>query len=300
MNVPHFNDAQSVFDLFGDLFGDIFGQRRHGPQPGRDLQVAVDIDLVEAARGARKTITVSREEICPDCSGQGSRRGSQPAVCQRCQGRGAVIHTQGFFRLQQTCPRCGGRGHLITDPCPSCRGHGRVEGRRSLEIQIPAGVDNGIRIRFNGEGEAGEPGAPRGDLYCVVRVRDHPFFQRDGANLICHVPITISQAALGAEIEVPTLDGTINYPLRPGTQSGDVLRIPGRGMPPLRGSRTGDLLVQVLVETPRNLTTRQEELYRELAEIEQKHVSPQRKSFLEKVRSFFTTEPPADAKEPRA
>jgi molecular chaperone DnaJ len=292
LGVPHFNNAQSIFDVFGDIFGDIFGHgRRHGPQPGRDLRVEVEIDLVEAARGAEKTITIHREEVCSDCSGNGSRRGSPPSQCRRCRGQGAVIMQQGFFRLQQTCPGCGGRGSVITDPCPACHGHGRVELPRTLPISIPSGVDTGTRIRFSGEGEAGHPGAPRGDLYVQVRVREHALFQREGPHLICDVPISFSQAALGGEIEVPTLQGPITHTIKAGVQSGEVIRLRGHGMPSLRGGRPGDLAVRIIVETPRGLTKRQEELFRELAEIDQRHVSPQRKSFLDKVREFFKPEP---------
>lgn len=297
LNVPHFNDAQSVFDIFGDLFGDLFGTRRErGPQPGHDLQVSVELDLVEAARGVRKSVPVVRQELCHDCGGQGNRRGSQLAVCRRCHGNGVVVRVQGFFRVQQTCSGCGGSGTIITDPCTTCRGRGRVEVRRTIEINIPPGVDSGNRIHLRGEGEPGQPGAPRGDLYCLIHVRDHPLFQRDGNNLICQVPITFSQAALGCEIEVPTLDGPVPYTLKSGIQSGEVLRLSGKGMPEVRGGRRGDLLVQIVVETPRHLTPRQQELFRELAELDQKNVSPHRKSFLEKLRDFFKVEPPAPDK----
>jgi molecular chaperone DnaJ len=288
MNVPHFNDAQSVFDIFGDLFGDLFGQRsRQGPRRGRDHKVEVQLDLVEAAKGVTRTITVNREELCSECSATGARRGTRPATCRRCQGHGVVIQSQGFFRVQQTCRGCGGSGQIITEPCPACSGQGRVMARRTLEVAIPAGVDTGMAVPLAGEGEAGDPGAPRGTLYCVVQVREHHIFHRDGQNLICQVPITFSQAALGAQIEVPTLDGPLQYPFKAGLQSGDVLRLHGKGMPPLRGGRNGDLLVQVVVETPRHLTRRHEELFRELAELEQKHVSRERKGFLDKLREFF-------------
>jgi molecular chaperone DnaJ len=292
MNVPHFNDAQSVFDLFGDLFGDFFGQRggRRGPASGRDLQVEIEIVLEEAYRGTQKSITIPREELCSECSGAGARRGTQPAVCRRCNGHGVVVANQGFFRVQQACRACGGRGAVITDPCPACHGNGRVVARRAIDVSIPPGVDTGTRIRLSGEGEAGDPGGPRGDLYCSIRVREHTLFQRDGNHLVCQVPITISQAALGGEIDIPTLDGRITHSLNRGIQAGEVVQIAGKGMPSLRGGRRGDLLVQVIVETPRQLTKRQEELFRELAELDQKHVSPQRKSFLEKLRDFFTTE----------
>ncbi len=303
MNVPHFNNAQSVFDLFGDLFGDFFGPRggRRGPQAGRDLQITIEVELVEAARGVTKSIIVPREELCGECGGSGARRGTQPAPCRRCQGRGVVIQSQGFFRMQQTCRGCGGSGFVITDPCAGCHGNGRVVAKRSLEVAVPPGVDSGTRIRLGGEGEAGDRGAPRGDLYCQLRVREHPLFQRDGANLICQVPVTYSQAALGGEIDVPTLDGAIKHHLKRGIQSGELIRIAGKGMPNLRGGRFGDLLVAVLVETPRHLTKRQEELFREMAEIDQKHVSPERKSFLEKLRRFFAADNPSpDAKEEKS
>src|SRR5262245_47758089 len=243
MSFPNFHDAQSMFgDLFGDLFGNFFGQRhRSGPQPGRAVQVQLDIDLAEAYRGTAKTVTFSREELCGECSGARTRRGTRPAVCRRCNGQGVVIQSQGFFRVQQTCRGCGGTGQIITDPCPSCNGMGRVAARRTVEVKVPAGVDTGMGLRVSGEGEAGDPGAPRGDLQCVIRVKDHPLFQRDGIHLICQVPITFSQAALGGDIEIPTLDGAVNHSLKRGTQSADVLRIPGKGMPSLRGGRPGDL-----------------------------------------------------------
>jgi molecular chaperone DnaJ len=192
--------------------------------------------------------------------------------------------------LQQSCRGCGGAGVIITDPCSGCNGYGRITVQRTLEIKVPPGVDTGIVLGVEGEGEAGDPGAPRGNLECVVRVKDHGLFHRDGLNLVCQVPITFSQAALGAELEVPTLDGPVTQPLKRGMQSGEVLRVAGKGMPHVHGGRRGDLLVQVVVETPRQLTKRQEELFRELAELEQKNVSPQRKSFLNKLRDFFAGE----------
>lgn len=284
--------GQNPFDLFGDLLGDFFGggARRGGPQPGRSIQVVVDIDLAEAYRGSTKQVTIPREEACNECGGSGARKGTRPATCQRCGGRGAVVMQQGFFRVQQSCRACGGRGQVVTDPCGQCRGAGRVKVQRTLEVQIPPGVDTGMKIRHQGEGEVGAPGMPRGDLLVAVRVKDHALFHRDGNHLVCQVPVTFSQAALGAEVEVPTLDGKVNTPLAKGTQSGEVLRIPGKGMPDVHGGRRGDLLVQVTVETPRVLSKRQEELFRELAELDHKHVSPERKSFLEKLKNFFSGE----------
>lgn len=301
MNVPNFNDVHSIFDLFGNIFGfgDTFGGGRGGRQPGRDLEVTVELELREAAAGVSKSITIPREENCGDCSGAGARRGTQPAACRRCNGHGVVVMSQGFFRVQQTCRTCNGRGNVVTDPCPKCQGRGREVIKRTIDVSVPPGVDTGNRIRLSGEGEAGDPGAPRGDLYCLLRVREHPFFQRDGSNLLCQYPITFSQAALGTELEIPTLMGTsITHDLKKGAQAGDVIRLGGHGMPSLRGGRKGDLLVQLIVETPKHLTKRQEELFRELAEIEKKHVSPQRKSFLDKVREFFT--PPEEKEQKKA
>jgi molecular chaperone DnaJ len=288
LGVPDFGNAQSIFDHFADLFGDFFGGGRRGPQGGRSLGFELELKLVEAARGCKKSVSIQREENCAECSGMGSRRGTSPARCRVCGGQGVVIRSQGFFRLQQSCHACGGRGAVITDPCPTCHGRGRVVARRTLDVTVPAGVDNGLRITVRGEGGAGAPGGPRGDLILEIHVREHPIFRREGDHLVCQVPITFSQAALGGDIQVPTLDGPINYPLKGGIQGGEAVRIPGRGVPNLRTQRPGDLLVQVLVETPRNLTKRQEEIFRELAEIDQKYVSPQRKSFFEKLKSLFT------------
>ncbi len=286
---PHFNDARDVFNVFGNLFGDLFGGgQRGGPHPGRDLQYNLEIDLIEAAKGSHQSFTIPREELCPECGGSGAKRGTRPANCRRCDGHGVVVQRQGFFSVQRTCPGCGGRGSVVTDPCGHCHGAGRMTVRRTIDVNIPAGVDTGVRVRVSGEGEPGDPGAPRGDLFVLVHVREHSLFQRDGKQLVCQVPVTVSQAALGAEIDVPTLDGAIKHELPRGVQSGEVLRIAGQGMPSIRGGRRGDLLVQVVVETPRNLTKRQEELLRELAEIEKRNVSPERKGFLEKLKEFFS------------
>jgi len=288
---PHFQDVRSVFDMFGDIFGDFFGGgQRGGPQGGRNVQVQVDIDLVEAYRGTRKTLTIPRDEPCTECDGSGARKGSKPAMCRRCQGRGVVVQAQGFFRVQQTCRACGGRGAVITDPCPTCQGNGKVRVRRTIEVAIPPGVDTGMRVRQPGQGEAGDPDAPPGDLLLAVRVREHQLFQREGTHLLCQVPVTFSQATLGAEIDIPTLAGKLKYPLPRGTQAGEVLRIHSRGMPDVHTGRNGDLLVQIVLDTPKNLTKRQEELFRELAELDKKEVSPTRKSFLEKVKEFFSGE----------
>jgi molecular chaperone DnaJ len=290
MPMPDFNSTDSIFDVLGDLFGGMFGGgRQRGPRQGQNIGFELELDLREAARGCKKSVTIPREENCGECAGNGCRRGSNPAPCRHCRGQGVVLTNQGFFRIQQTCRGCGGRGFIITDPCAACHGRGRVTVRRTLDVNIPGGAFDGLQFALRGEGEAGAPGGQRGDLICQLRVREHALFKREGDNLICQVPITFSQAALGGEIEVPTLDGPFTHRLRPGLQSNEVVRIPGKGVPSLRYKRTGDLLVVVAVETPRNLNKRQEELLRELAEIDSKHVSPQRKSFFEKVKSFFAT-----------
>jgi molecular chaperone DnaJ len=289
VRMPDFN-RDSIFEAFGDIFGDLFGSgggRRRGPQAGSDLGMAVEIDLLQAYRGVKKSVSFQRHESCPDCAGSGARRGTTPAVCKLCHGKGVTTVRQGFLSIRQTCPGCGGYGQVITDPCATCRGRGRVAVKRTLDVDIPAGAFPGLRLMLRGEGEAGEQGAPRGDLICEISVKEHSLFRREGEHLICQVPVTFSQAALGSDIDVPTLDGPLEHNLKAGTQSGDVIRISGRGMPSVRTGRRGDLHVIVLVETPRNLTKRQEEIFRELAEIDQKHVSAQRKSFFEKIRDLF-------------
>jgi molecular chaperone DnaJ len=288
---PGFGDADAFADMVGDLFGGIFGGRgrRRGPQAGSDLQTTLEIDLLEAYQGTKRDLRIPREETCSDCNGSGARRGTQPATCRRCNGQGVVIQGQGFFRIQQTCGNCRGRGTVVTDPCPTCHGAGRVQVTRELSLPIPAGVDDGAMLCAHGEGEAGEPGAPRGDLYVVIRVRPHPLFLRRGADLHCEMPITFSQAALGAPVEVPTLNGKVlNLQVLRGSQTGDELRASGKGMPQ-RAGRAGDLIVHLRVITPRNLTRRQEELLRELGEIDGKNISPERKSFLDRVRDFFSS-----------
>jgi molecular chaperone DnaJ len=294
-----FTDVESIFEMFGDMFGlgDLFGGRGRGrgrgrgPRPGRHIEVGLELDLVEAAKGVVKTIEIERAERCGDCNGSGMKKGSKPTTCSRCKGRGVVIQGQSFFQIQTTCSACGGRGEVIADPCHTCRGNGRVAAKRRIDVTIPAGVDTGNRVRISGEGEAGDEGAPRGDLYCLLRVKAHPLFQRDGLDLICQVPLTFSLASLGGDIEVPTLQGRENLTLPRGVQFGDTFRLRGKGMPDPRGRGKGDLIVQAILETPKKLTKRQEELFRELAEIDKSHVSPQRKGFLDTLRDWFSSEP---------
>jgi len=290
-----FTTVEDIFEAFSDifgggLFGDLLGtRRRRGPRRGRDLRIELELDLVEAARGTVKTFDVQRPERCGECNGTGVRGGRQPEVCGYCGGSGEVYQSHGFFRIATTCPGCRGKGRLIRDPCGCCRGTGRVLSTRTIEVEIPPGVDTGTRIRLRGEGEPGDDGAPRGDLYCYITVREHPLFQREGPNLVCRVPITFSQAALGGEIEVPTLDGTKKLTIKRGTQFGDVYRLKGEGIADPRTGRRGDLLVQVYIEVPKRLTKRQEELLREFAETENANVTPQRKSFFETLKQYFSS-----------
>ena len=254
--------------------------------------MAVDLELLEAVRGAEKTIRIPREEPCGDCGGSGCKKGSRPATCRNCNGQGVVIQGQGFFRIQQTCRGCGGSGAIITDPCITCLGARRVKVERTIKITIPAGVDTNMVMPIAGEGEAGMPGAPPGNLHCVFRVRQHPLFERRNLDLHCEMPITFSQAALGGAIEVPLIEGTrLSQTLPPGVQSGNEFRLRGKGVPHHSQNGTkGDLVVHLKVVTPRNLTKRQEELLRELEEIDAKHVSPERKGWLDRVRDFFSAD----------
>jgi molecular chaperone DnaJ len=291
--VHDFRSAEDIMSAFGDifgggLFGDIFGPRRRGPRPGLDIQMRLEIELLEAARGTTKPIELKRQEICEDCRGSGARKGTVATTCDYCRGQGQVVQSRGFFQVATTCPACGGEGVRVTDPCPTCRGAGKVSSKASLKIDIPPGVDTGMWLQLRNQGEPGDMGAPRGNLRIQVVVRKHPFFERSGNDLVCQVPISFPQAALGAEVEVPTLDGPDRLVVPKGTQSGDVVKLKGRGMPDINGRGRGDELVEVVVETPRHLTTRQEELLRELAELEHEHVSPKRKNFFEKLRDYFT------------
>ncbi len=286
------DDIMSAFsDIFGGgLFGDLFGERRRGPRPGPDLLMKLEIELVEAARGTSRGIEVSRQEFCGECRGSGARKGTVATTSNYCGGRGQVVSTRGFFQVATTCPACRGEGVRITDPCPSCRGSGRTPSIARLQVDVPPGVESGMWLQLRNQGELGDMGAPRGNLRIQVVVRKHPFLERRRNDLYCQVPISFAQAALGGEVEYPTLDGPDRLTVPRGTQSGDTLRVRGRGMPDISGRGRGDELVEVVVETPRHLTPRQEELLREFAEIEHEQVSPRRKSFFEKLRDYFTEE----------
>jgi molecular chaperone DnaJ len=293
-------DIMSAFsDIFGGgLFGDLFGQRQRGPRPGPDLLMKLEIELVEAARGTTRAIEVNRQEWCGECRGSGARKGTTPTTCNYCGGRGQIVQARGFFQVATTCPACGGEGVRITDPCPQCRGAGRTPSSTKLQVDVPRGVESGMWLQLRNQGELGDLGAPRGNLRIQIVVRRHPLLERRRNDLYCQVPISFAQAALGAEVQVPTLDRPETIQVPRGTQSGEILRIRGRGMPDISGRGRGDELVEVVVETPRGLTARQEELLREFAEIEHEQVSPRRKSFFEKLREYFTEE--SESPEPEA
>ncbi|WP_394238736.1 molecular chaperone DnaJ [Pseudomonas anguilliseptica] len=281
-------------DIFGDVFSDFFGGggrggSRGGAQRGSDLRYTLELDLEEAVRGTTVTIRVPTLVNCKPCDGSGAKKGTTPVTCTTCGGIGQVRMQQGFFSVQQTCPRCHGSGKMITDPCGSCHGHGRVEEHKTLSVKVPAGVDTGDRIRLSGEGEAGAMGGPAGDLYVVVNVREHAIFQRDGKHLYCEVPISFADAALGGELEVPTLDGRVKLKIPEGTQTGKMFRLRGKGVAPVRGGGAGDLMCKVAVETPVNLDKRQRELldeFRKTLEGDSSH-SPKANGWFEGVKRFF-------------
>jgi len=280
-------------DIFSDVFGDIFGGGRGGGGRafrGADLRYRMEISLEEAVEGVERDIRIPTQVRCESCDGSGAAPGSTPETCPTCHGHGDVRVQQGFFSIQQTCPRCSGTGEVIADPCVQCGGNGTVPDQKTLNVRIPAGVDTGDRIRLSGEGEPGEQGGPAGDLYVEVAVKPHPIFTRDGSDLRCEIPLAFTTAALGGEIEVPTLDGRVTLRVPSGTQSGKVFRIRGKGVKPVRGGAQGDLLCRVSVETPVNLTGRQKELLEELAETLEdggEHHNPRGSSWLDSVKKFF-------------
>ncbi len=290
-----FNGEADLGDLFGGVFRDIFGNRRGGASAhqayrGSDLRYTLELTLEEAVFGTTAKIRIPTLIGCDECAGSGAKKGSKPVSCATCNGVGQVRMQQGFFSIQQACPTCQGRGTTIPDPCSQCRGSGRIEEQKTLSVKVPSGVDTGDRIRLSGEGEAGENGGPPGDLYVQIRVKPHPIFDREESTLSCRVPISFSTAALGGELEVPTLDGRVNLKIPAETQTGKVFRVRGKGVKPVRGGPTGDLLCQVAVETPVNLTKKQRELLNQLAEtLEEggKHHAPQERGWLDGVKKFF-------------
>lgn len=277
-------------DIFGDVFGDIFGggRGRGGPARGSDLRYTLDLSLEEAVKGTTVQIKVPTLVSCKTCSGSGAKPGSKPVTCTTCGGHGQVRMQQGFFSVQQTCPNCRGRGTIISDPCKSCHGQGRTEETKTLSVKVPAGVDTGDRIRLSGEGEAGADGGPSGDLYVQVSVRKHEIFQREGADLYCEVPIDFVDAALGGELEVPTLDGRVKLKVPAETQTGKLFKLRGKGVTPVRGGAQGDLLCRVVVETPVNLTSKQKEMLRDFqASLKGGKYSPKQSSWFNGVKKFF-------------
>ena len=284
-----FSDIFGEFFGFGDLFGGgRSGGRRTRAQRGADLREDITIEFEEAVFGAEKKITYRKHENCETCGGSGSAQGKAPAACRTCGGRGQVRYQQGFFSIARTCPACQGAGSVISDPCVKCKGEGRVVQQKTIDAKIPAGVEDGTRIRFTAVGEAGVHGGPSGDLYVVLHVKEHPFFERQGNDLYCTVPISFTQAALGTEIQVPTLEAEHTLKIPEGTQSGTVLKIRGKGVPVLNGHGKGDLFVEVRLQTPSKLTKRQRELLQELQTITQVENKPERHSLLGKMKDMFS------------
>ena len=282
--------AEAFGDIFSDIFGGGQGRGRSSVFRGADLRYNLEVSLEQAARGTETKIRIPTMETCETCHGSGAKPGTHPKTCETCHGAGTVRLSQGFFSIQQTCPTCHGSGKMVTDPCPTCRGAGRMKKHKTLSVKIPAGVDEGDRIRLSGEGEAGVNGGPAGDLYVVMHLKPHSVFQRDGDDLHCQMPVSFTLAALGGEIEIPTLEGSAKIKVPAETQTGQVFRLRGKGIKGVRSSYAGDLLCEVVIETPVRLTERQKELLRELEDISQKDGSrhnPRSRSFIEKVREFF-------------
>ncbi len=290
---------ESIFadfsDIFGGLFGieDLFGfgggrRASNRPRRGRDLRYDLELAFEQAARGADMRVKIPRTETCRQCGGSGARKGSTPSTCNACHGRGQLRYQQGFFTVSRTCPQCQGAGHIITEPCVECQGQGRLRRERKLDVKIPAGVDNNTRLRISGEGDAGTNGGPPGDLYVVLRVQDHPFFERREADLFCSVPVSFPQAALGAHVKVPTLNHQERIDVPAGTQGGTVFRLRGKGLPKLNGGGRGDLFVEVRVEVPMKLSAKQKHLIEELAQTLPAENRPAEKSsLLDKVKDIL-------------
>ncbi|WP_135450531.1 MULTISPECIES: molecular chaperone DnaJ [Tabrizicola] len=282
--------ASAFSDVFEDLFGDFMGRGGGGrarAQRGSDLRYNLRVTLEEAYTGLQKTITVPTAVTCEVCHGSGAEGGAEPVSCPTCGGMGKVRAQQGFFTVERTCPQCNGMGQIIKNPCRACGGHGRVQKERTLSVTIPQGVETGTRIRLAGEGEAGLRGGPNGDLYIFIEVKEHPIFQREGVHLFCRVPVPMTTAALGGEVEVPTIDGgRARVKVPAGSQTGKQMRLRMKGMPALRSSNTGDMVIELAVETPVNLTARQRELLREFEQLSEEN-NPEGKSFFSKVKSFW-------------
>ena len=288
-------DARDIFSMFGDIFGGMFGgtRDRGGAARGASLETVIEIDLAEVARGAQRDVEFTRLDVCPTCTGTGGKPGTTPTACATCRGQGQVMQSGlgGMFRMVTTCPDCRGRGKRYEQRCADCKGTGRAPRKRSLSVRIPPGVHDGQAIRIPGEGEPGSStdgwNGPRGDLHVVIRVTAHPLFERHDNDLVLRMHVSFTQAALGAELDVPTLEGQEKVTLKPGTQHGETLVIRGKGLPDLRSDQRGDLVLAVLVEVPRRLTRKQEQLLREFAETENHNVLPQSKGFWETIRNYL-------------
>ena len=291
-----FQEVGDIFEAFGDIFGgtifeDFFGgggrSRGQRVRRGADLRCEVTLDLEEAAKGCTKEVRLTRHSRCGTCGGSGATPGSEPQACSRCGGMGQVVQATGILRVQTTCPQCRGNGKIITNPCRTCDGGGAVPHEVVLEVQIPPGVDDGMQVRLSGEGQPSPNNGPSGDAYCLIHIRPHKIFKRDGHDLIVQLPLSYCQAVLGTEIEIPTLNGRKSIEIPPGTQSGEIFRMRGQGMPDPRSRMRGDLLVQTFVEIPKKVNAAQEDLLRKLAALEDEHVTPHRKSFLDRVIDYF-------------
>ncbi|MBI3271133.1 MAG: molecular chaperone DnaJ [Planctomycetes bacterium] len=289
-----FENSEDIFEAFSDIFGDslfgeLFGIGRSGRRArrGASLRGEMSVEFEESARGVEKTIELKRGERCDRCTGTGAKPGTRPVSCSVCGGRGEVLQGHGFFSIRSTCPQCRGQGHTIQTPCPDCSGAGRVKVKREIKVRIPPGIEDSTRLRVTGEGEAGEDGS-RGDLYCDIYVKPHEFFERDGDHLVCEIPVPFTQAALGAEITVPTLlEGSAKLHVPAGTQSGQIFRLRNLGMPNVHGRGRGDQYIRVVVDVPRSLSKKQEELLREYARTENVELKPRKKGFFDRIRDYF-------------
>lgn len=284
-----FGSGTPFGDIFSDIFGDIFGgQQRGRGRRGEDLLYNLEVSFEEAAFGVESKIDVPYRKRCDTCGGSGAKPGTEPKVCPTCRGAGQVRFQQGYFSVSRTCNHCGGEGRIVESPCPDCRGAGSIKDKKTISVKIPAGVETGNRLKLSGEGGQGTKGGPNGDLYVAITVRPHSIFNRDGNDVICEIPISFVQAAMGCEIEVPTLDGKVNMKIPEGTQSGKVFRLRDKGVPVLQGYGRGDQLVVIKVETPVNLNKRQRELLEEFAKISGEEVHPLKKNFFEKVMDIIS------------
>ena len=294
-----FGNFEDIFDAFGDIFGGgggggIFeeffggGSRTRATKRGASLRCDIVLDFVEVASGAEKTLELTKRSFCEECRGTGARKGTSPVTCPYCNGKGEIHQRQGFFTLRTTCPKCKGGGKIIETPCNRCHGNGLYPKKSKIKVSVPAGIEDGTRLRISGQGESGENGAHPGDLYCDIHVRPHPIFKRQDNDIICEFPITFTQAALGCNIDAPTVAGKcMEVKVPAGTQSGDIISVKGEGFPNVRGFGKGNLLIHVIVETPTRLTPQQEQLLREFSELEHKNVTPKRKGFLKKLKDFL-------------